>query len=79
VDGRDKPGHDGREMMPGLEFSAVLPLCSLALLLEELRGPPFRFPDLNIFDVGREKPLVPGGILHAAAAIAVELICRLHD
>src|SRR6267143_6780594 len=53
-------------------------LCRLALLLEELRGPPFQFRDLNIFDVGCEEPLVPGGILHTAAAIAVELICRLH-
>jgi hypothetical protein len=51
VDGRDKPGHDGSEMMPGLEFSAVSPLCGVALLPEELRGPAFQFPDLNIFDV----------------------------
>ena len=53
-------------------------LCRLALFLEEFRGPAFQFRDLNVFDVGREEPLVPGGILHAAATIAVELICRLH-
>ena len=78
MDGRDKPGHDGREMMPGVEFSEVSLLCRLALFLEEFRGSAFQFPDLNVFDVGREEPLVPGGILHTAAAIAVELICRLH-
>src|SRR5712664_834710 len=54
-------------------------LCSLALFLEKFRGAAFQFRYLNIFDVGREEPLIAGEILHAAAAIAVELICRLHD
>src|SRR6266478_164159 len=57
-------------------------LCRLALFLEELRGPPFQFRDLNIFDVGCEEPLVPGGILRSEEHTSElqsqsNLVCRL--
>src|SRR6185369_12159152 len=50
-----------------------------ALLLEGLRRALLQFGGRNVLDMGADVPAVACRIHHAAAAVAVELVGRLHE
>src|SRR4051794_33091358 len=64
---------------PGVRSDGDTGLRRLALFLEKLFGALFDFSGRNVLDVGAEEPAVAGGVFHAAAAVAVELVRRFHD